>query len=60
MERHAFLREQAARCRRLARDVADGKVAKSLLGMADDFEPEAAALEDSMKGGRSPDFGERP
>lgn len=60
MERHASLREQAARCRRLSRDVADDAIAKSLLDMADDLDREAAALEDSVKGGRSRDFGERP
>jgi hypothetical protein len=39
----AFLREQAARCRRLAASITDEKTAATLRKMAEDFDKQAAA-----------------
>ncbi len=39
------LREQAERCRRLARDSVDDDVRDGLVGPADEYTAEAAALE---------------
>lgn len=39
-----YLREQAAKCRRLAKDVADERTATSLRSMADDYEVRARLL----------------
>ena len=41
----AFLREQARRCRRLARDISTPDVVRTLLSMADDYDGRAARLE---------------
>jgi hypothetical protein len=41
----AFLREQAARCRRLARQVADDRARTILAEMADEYEARAAKAE---------------
>ncbi len=40
------LREQAARCRRLAGHTTDREVARKLLELAQDFERQATELED--------------
>jgi hypothetical protein len=51
MGEHArHLREQAERCRRLARDLTDAAAAEQLRAMADEFERAATAAE----GGDSP------
>jgi len=39
------LREQASRCRRLARDVGDARTAQALIQLAEDYDRKAAALE---------------
>lgn len=39
-------REQAERCRRLARDCTDDSVRDNLLGLADEYVARAVALED--------------
>jgi hypothetical protein len=39
------LREQARRCRRLARDVSDGRTVQALAALAIDYDRQAAALE---------------
>ena len=41
----AFLREQARRCRRLARGIATPDVVKTLNGMADDYDARAEEME---------------
>jgi hypothetical protein len=41
----AFLREQARRCRRLARDISTPDVVRTLLLMADDYDDRADKLE---------------
>ena len=41
----AFLREQARRCRRLARDISTPDVVRTLTQMADEYEARAAILE---------------
>jgi hypothetical protein len=41
----AFLREQARRCRRLARDISTPDVVKTLTLMAEDYEARAAKME---------------
>jgi hypothetical protein len=41
----AFLREQARRCRRLARDISTPDVIKTLTLMADDYDARAEKLE---------------
>lgn len=41
----AFLREQACRCRRLARDISTPDVVEILTSMADDYDARADALE---------------
>jgi hypothetical protein len=40
----AFLREQARRCRRLARDISTPDVVRTLLAMADDYDERADKL----------------
>ena len=40
-----FLREQAARCRRLARNICDREAQRVLLEMAEEYENEATAAE---------------
>jgi hypothetical protein len=46
MSRSVQLREQAERCRRLARDSTDDSVRDGLLTLADEYIARAAALED--------------
>ncbi|HEX8480961.1 MAG TPA: hypothetical protein VF650_03570 [Allosphingosinicella sp.] len=41
----AFLREQARRCRRLARGIVTPDVVETLNGMADDYEARAVEIE---------------
>jgi hypothetical protein len=41
----AFFREQARRCRRLARDISTPDVVKTLLSMAEDYDDRAETLE---------------
>ncbi|GLR46531.1 hypothetical protein [Sphingomonas astaxanthinifaciens] len=41
-----FLKRQADKCRRLARDNSDGRAAAALQELADDFDARRAALED--------------
>jgi len=41
----AFLREQARRCRRLARGIATPDVVETLNGMADDYDARADEIE---------------
>jgi hypothetical protein len=41
----AFLREQARRCRRLARDISTPDVVRTLIQMAEDYEARAGRLE---------------
>jgi hypothetical protein len=41
----AFLREQARRCRRLARDISTPDVVRTLTLMADDYDARAERLE---------------
>ena len=50
MEEAAFLREQAARCRRLAGMVTTRDVVETLLRMAGEYEERAAVLETSEEG----------
>jgi hypothetical protein len=44
-ENAAFLREQARRCRRLAREISTSDVVKTLSMMADDYDARAEKLE---------------
>ena len=45
----AFLREQARRCRRLARDISTPDVVKTLTSMAEDYDARADTLEERKK-----------
>lgn len=44
----ATLREQAAKCRRLSREIDDPRTSDALLAMADDYEARAVMLDNSM------------
>jgi hypothetical protein len=44
-----YYREQATRCRRLARDVLDREIEKRLLEIAEEFEKQALELEKSLE-----------
>ena len=47
MAQSIYLREQAERCRRLARDSTDISLRASLLELADEYAARAAAVEDA-------------
>jgi hypothetical protein len=47
MAQSIYLREQAERCRRLARDSTDTSLRASLLELADEYAARAAAVEDA-------------
>jgi len=44
-----LLREKAERCRRLARQITDGEVARKLLELANDFDQQASAADQSRQ-----------
>ena len=52
----SYLREQADRCRRLARDSTDPVLQASLRRMADDYQMKADELEDDAIPAKSPDL----
>jgi hypothetical protein len=51
----SYFREQADRCRRLARDSTDHVLQVSLRKLADDYQTKADELEDDAISSRSPD-----
>jgi hypothetical protein len=44
----AFFREQAAKCRRLARTIYTDEAARRLIDLAEDYEQRACALEETV------------
>lgn len=52
----SYFREQADRCRRLARDSTDPVLQASLRSMADDYQMKADELEDDAIPAKSPDL----
>jgi hypothetical protein len=51
----SYFREQAERCRRLARDSTDPVLQVSLRGLADDYQMKADELEDDAISAKSSD-----
>jgi hypothetical protein len=53
MEKNAkFFQEQAERCRRLARQLTDRELAKSLLALGEEYAEQASAWDDATAGRR--------
>ena len=53
MAQSLHLREQAERCRRLARGCTDSDLCNHLLGLADEYDARAAALENDEAADRA-------